>query len=138
LTRLAAALVDAPVALLTLVLDDRVLFVSSHGLPEPLRSVGQAPFELSICQYAVVTGRPLVCGDTRRHPGLSTTRAVTELGIAAYAGIPLVTPDDWTVGTLCVVDFVRRDWTDDQLAQLARLASICVDEITSQAVAKPA
>jgi GAF domain-containing protein len=129
LTRLAAELLDAPVALLTLVEEDRQFFVSSHGLDEPLRSTRQTPLEYSICQHTVAGGRPLVIGDARRDLRLDGNLAVTELGVAAYAGMPLVTPDGQAVGTLCVVDFVPRDWTDDKLAILADLAAICMDEL---------
>src|SRR5437868_12104027 len=53
LTRLAARVLDAPVALLTLVDEDRQFFKSSVGLPEPFASARQTPLEFSICQYAV-------------------------------------------------------------------------------------
>jgi GAF domain-containing protein len=129
LTRLAADLLEAPVALLTLVDSDRQLFASSHGLPEPLRSAGETSLDYSICQYTVLTRRPVVIGDTARDPRLAGSLAVVELGVAAYAGMPLVTPDGYPVGALCVVDFVPRDWTDDKLAVLADLAAICIDEL---------
>jgi GAF domain-containing protein len=129
LTALAAQLLEAPVSLLTLVDAERQFFLSAFGLTEPLRSVRQTPLEYSICQYAVATGRPLIVGDARADPVLSGNPAVTELGVAAYAGIPLVAAGGHTVGTLCVVDFVTRDWTADQLATLAHLADITMDEM---------
>jgi GAF domain-containing protein len=129
LTELAAQLLEAPVSLLTLVDADRQFFLSSAGLPDPIRSVRETPLELSICQHAVAEGRPLIVGDTRAHPVLASNRAVTELGVAAYAGIPLVVAGDHAVGTLCVVDFIKRDWTADQLAILAHLTEITMDEM---------
>jgi GAF domain-containing protein len=129
LTRLAAELLDAPVALLTLVEDDRQFFVSSHGLGEPLRSNRQTSLDYSICQHTVAAGRPVVIGDARQDPRVDSNLAVTTLGVAAYAGIPLVTPDGYTVGALCVIDFGPRDWTDDKLAMLSDVADICMDEL---------
>jgi GAF domain-containing protein len=129
LTALAAQLLEASVALVTLVDEDRQFFVSSFGLPESLRSARQTSLDFSICQYAMESYRPLIIGDARTDEGLADNGAVTELGVAAYAGIPLVTPDGHVVGTLCVIDFVPRDWTDDQLAILSRLADITMDEI---------
>jgi GAF domain-containing protein len=67
--------------------------------------------------------------DARLDVALSTNRAVTDLGVIAYAGIPLITVEGHAVGTLCVADIVPRDWTDDRLAILARLADITMDEI---------
>lgn len=129
LTELAAQLLEAPVSLITLVDADRQFFLSSAGLPEPMRSARQTPIELSICQYAVAEGRPLIVGDTRSHPVLRDNPAVTEMGVAAYAGIPLVVAEGHAVGTLCVLDFVVRDWTADQLAILAHLTDITMDEM---------
>jgi GAF domain-containing protein len=129
LTALAAQLLEAPVSLVTLVDAERQFFLSASGLTEPLRSVRQTPLEYSICQYVVAAGRPLIVGDTRAHPVLSGNLAVTELGVAAYAGIPLVAAGGYTVGTLCVLDFVTREWTGDQLATLAHLAEITMDEM---------
>jgi GAF domain-containing protein len=129
LTDLAAELLEAPVALITLVDADREFFLSSHGLSEPLRSSRQTSLDYSICQHAVAAGRPLIVGDTRTDPVLASNAAVVEFGVAAYAGIPLVTTDGYAVGALCVLDFVVRDWTDDRVAILARLADITMDEI---------
>jgi GAF domain-containing protein len=129
LTLLAAQLLEAPVSLLTLVDADRQFFLSSIGLPEPLLSARQTPLDLSICQYAVAEGRPLIVGDTRADPVLADSPAVTELGVAAYAGIPLILVEGHAVGTLCVLDFVVRDWTGDQLAILAHLTDITIDEM---------
>jgi GAF domain-containing protein len=129
LTLLAAQLLEAPVALLTLVDADRQFFVSACGLPEPLQQARQTPLDYSICQYAVVHQRPLIVRDTHHEALLSDNLAVTELGVTAYAGMPLITSDGYTVGTLCVIDFVVRDWTDDQLTILTHLADITMDEI---------
>lgn len=134
LTHLSAHLLDAPVSLLTLVDSDHQLFASSYGLDEPLRSAARTPIEYSICQYAVGSGSPLVVSDTRQHPLLVNHPAVTEFGIAAYAGMPLVVDGPWTLGTLCVMDFAPREWIDDRLGMLSLLASICLDEMDRAAL----
>jgi GAF domain-containing protein len=129
LTRLASQLLHAPIALLTLVDSDRQFFLSAAGLPEPLRSARQTPLDYSICQHAVAAGRPLIIADARADPILAENPAVTQLGLASYLGMPLVTPDGHAVGTLCVIDVVPREWTDTQLALLADLVEITMDEI---------
>ena len=129
LTRLAAQLLGAPVALLTLVDADRQFFLSAFGLPEPVRSARQTPLDYSICQYAVASGCPLIIDDARRDPLIAHNPAVTGLGVTAYAGIPLFASKGQSVGTLCVVDFVPRTWVDDQLALLTDLADITMDQI---------
>jgi GAF domain-containing protein len=129
LTRLAAGLLSAPIAVLTLVDADRQLFLSSWGLPEPFRSARQTALEYSICQYVVAAGRPLILNDTSRDARLAGHLAVTELGIVAYAGMPIMTGDGYVTGTFAAMDFTTRDWTDDMLAVLANLANIATDEI---------
>jgi GAF domain-containing protein len=132
LTELACQLLEVPMALITLVDCDRQFFLSASGLPEPFRATRQTPLEYSLCQFAVASRRPLIIGDTRADQLLAGNAAVALLGVAAYAGIPLITEDDHAVGTLCVLDVVARDWTDDQLATLAHLADVIIDEIRLQ------
>ena len=129
LTRLAAHLLGAPISLLTLVDSDREFFVSSFGLDDRARLDRDNPIENSLCQQVVASGRPLIVADFSADPDLKNHPAATALGIQAYAAMPLVTADRWAVGTLSVIDFVPRDWTDDQLANLDMLACICMDEI---------
>lgn len=135
LTVIAAELLDAPVSLLTLIDPDGQFFLSAHGLPESLRPVRRIPLDYSICQYAVVTGAPYIVTDTSREPRLADNRAVTELGVAAYAGIPVVHSTRLVLGALCVIDFVCRDWRDDQLTLLDTLANLCSAELTREGVA---
>jgi GAF domain-containing protein len=129
LTRLAANLLATPVALLTLVDSDREFFVSSFGLDDEARSTREAPADRSLCGRVIATGRPVIVTDLQADPDLKDHPAVKEHNIRAFAAMPLVSSDRWPVGTLCVLDFVPRDWSDDQLANLDMLATICMDEI---------
>lgn len=129
LTCLAAELLEVPVSTLTFVEADRQVFASSYGLPEPLRSVRQTPLEYSFCQHVVATGAPFIVRDAANDQRLAGNRAVLELGVAAYAGMPINGRTRRTLGALAVVDYVARDWTDDKLALLAELAQIAADEL---------
>ena len=129
LTALAAQLVEAPISLLTLVDSDRQFFLGSYGLPEAIRARRETGIEYSICQHAVASGRPLIVADAYADEVLKWNAAVTGLGVRAYAGMPLITRDGYVVGTLCVIDMVVRDWTDDHLVALSHLADIAMDEI---------
>ncbi len=94
-----------------------------------MASLRETPLTHSICQYAVATRQPLVVPDTRHHPILRTNLAVTELGVAAYAGAPLITSDGYCLGTISVLDWKPRDWTDEQVALLQDLAGTAVTEL---------
>jgi hypothetical protein len=128
LVQLACDLLEAPIGLLTLVDARRQFFLGAWGIPEPLASARQTPLDYSICQYAVASARPLILGDMRHDAVLGTNPVVSEMGVVAYAGIPLTTPQGLAFGALCVIDVVPRDWDDHQLATLAQLAG-AVDEI---------
>jgi GAF domain-containing protein len=137
LTELAADVLEAPLALMTLIDADRQFFLSASGLPDPLRTARQTPLDYSLCQHAVAAGRPLVAPDARDDPALRHVKAVTEYGIVAYAGVPLFF-DRFAVGTLCVLDTAVRHWRPDEVATLQRLADIASDEIRLHVLEKRA
>jgi formate hydrogenlyase transcriptional activator len=77
----------------------------------------------------VGSGEPLVVADNRGHPLIGDNPAVTQLGLVAYAGIPLVTSEGHALGTFCVLDKRPHDWTDDEVEILRVLATSAVCEI---------
>jgi GAF domain-containing protein len=128
IARIAARSLRAPIALITLVDADRQYFKAAVGLPAPLGSGVETPLQYSICQYAVALGAPLVICDAGVEHWLDDNPAVTQLGVRAYAGVPLIT-DGSAVGTMCVLDVVAREWSDDDLATLEELAAVTMREI---------
>ncbi|HEY0151620.1 MAG TPA: GAF domain-containing sensor histidine kinase [Longimicrobium sp.] len=129
LTRLASKLLQAPISTVTLVDDRRQFYLSCTGIPEPLASARETPLEMSFCKHTVVLGAPLIIPDTRGHPMVGGNPAIDGFGVRAYAGIPLLTAGGHAIGTLCVMDYVPRQWTDDQVASLADLAAAVSTEI---------
>lgn len=134
LARLAADLLEAPLALICLVEVDRQVLLGAYGLPEELSLSQQTPLAWSICQHAVASGRPLIVNDTHQHPDLVDHPTVNNLGVAAYAGIPLTVPGGHAIGTVSVMDTIRRDWIDDQLSFLACIARIITEELTTPTI----
>jgi GAF domain-containing protein len=126
-TRLAARLLHVPIALITLVDADRQVFKSQVGLPA--EAGGQTPLSHSVCQHALGSRDPLVVGDCRYDARLRGNGAITECGVVAYLGVPLVTPRGHALGTLCAIDVVPRDWTGDEVATVVDLASSVLSEI---------
>jgi PAS domain S-box-containing protein len=130
LTRLAARTLRAPVSLVSLVDADRQFFKSCAGaLPEPWHSARQTPLSHSFCQHAVTSGKPLVINDAREHPLVKDNGAVSDLGVIAYAGVPLTTAEGQVLGSFCVIDNQPRRWTDDDLEILHTLAASAVGEL---------
>jgi GAF domain-containing protein len=129
LTNLARRILKAPVALVSLVDGNRQFFKSCAGLPEPWLSRRETPLSHSFCQHVVASGAPLVVEDARRHPLVWSNLGIEELGIVAYAGMPLATSDGHTIGSFCVVDTQPRAWTWDEIEILKDLAAIVMGHI---------
>ena len=129
LARLAAHVLNAPVALVSLVDSDRQFFKSCLGLPEPWASQRGSPLSHSFCQHAVASREPLLVDDAREHEILRDNLAIRDMGVIAYAGIPLIDADGHALGTLCVIDSRPRHWTTHQVQLLSDLAASVVTEI---------
>jgi hypothetical protein len=122
LTQLASRVLHAPVALVSLVDKDRQFFKSCLGLPEPYASERETPLSHSFCQHAIAARKPLIVEDARKHPFLHDNDAIRDLGVIAYAGIPLHSSDGQALGTLCVIDHKPRKWTTDEIELLTSIA----------------
>jgi GAF domain-containing protein len=129
LTRLASRVLGAPIALVSVVDADRQVFASSCGLGGKWGEKGETPLSHSFCQHAVATREPLVVSDAREHPVLRTNRAIEDLGVVSYAGVPLIDPEGHALGTLCVADGRPRTWSAEDLETLSDLASSVLSEI---------
>ncbi|MDP9396089.1 MAG: GAF domain-containing protein [Actinomycetota bacterium] len=127
--RLAATLVEAPLAFVSLVQGDRQLFPGAVRVDEPANDGRSEPIGDSLCQYAVATEEPLVVPDARRDPLVRGMRPVVEGRLGAYAGYPLRTRAGHVLGTLCVADRGPRQWTKEQLSLLDDLSTLVRHEI---------
>jgi len=123
-TRIATRMLSVPISLVTFVDSDRQFFKSSCGLPEPWASERETPLTHSFCQYIVGSGQPLLVGDARLHPILQDNLAVPDLGVVAYAGVPLLAPDGQVLGALCAIDGNPHAWSEDEVATLHDLAEM--------------
>ncbi|HEX8273483.1 MAG TPA: GAF domain-containing protein [Longimicrobiaceae bacterium] len=129
LTELAARLLSAPIALVTLVDEDRQFFKSCIGLPEPWASRRGTPLSHSFCQHVVASRQPLVIEDAREHPLVRDNDAIRDLGVVAYLGVPLITAGGFELGSFCVIDTHPRRWEDDEIRTVKELAASVLAEI---------
>jgi len=124
LTAVAARVLNAPIATVTLVESDRQVWKSQVGVAEPWASAGGTPLSHSVCQHAVANRVPLVVSDAREHPVLRGNKAVDDLGVIGYLGVPLISGEGHALGTLCVIDNGSpRHWTPDQVELLEDLGA---------------
>ena len=120
LTELAARWLDTPIALVSMVDDQRQWFKSRVGL-----AVNQTPRELAFCAHAIQAHELFEVPDAALDDRFSDNPLVTsEPHIRFYAGMPIASPEGELVGTLCVIDRVPRQLSVSQQDTLRRLARI--------------
>ena len=129
LARLAAKVLKAPLAFVTVVDETRSFWKSRIGLEGDAALIRENPVNESFCQYVVRSGRSLVAGDAANNPLTRENPSIKGMGVAAWAGWPLRSPDGQVLGTFCVVDVVPREWAQDELDVLEALADAATGEI---------
>jgi GAF domain-containing protein len=128
--RITADRLDAPVALVSLVDVSGQVLPGAFGLPQPWLSERWTPLSHSFCRYVVASGQPLVVQNAHDNPLVSENLAVMELGVIAYAGVPLrVAGGGPVVGSLCAIDHRPRLWTTGQVTELTGIAARCSLEL---------
>ncbi len=111
----AAARFDTPIALFTLIDEDRQWFKSRIGLD--IRETDRAS---SFCAHAIPIDAPLVVEDAAQNPVFACNPLVVGYpGIAFYAGVPVRAITGEALGALCVIDTTPRSfaWQDLLLLQ---------------------
>ena len=132
LTRLASRVLDAPVALVSLVDEHRQFFKSSFGLEHIVEGIRETTLDYSICQRVVLSGEEFLTTDARIDPRISESQAVTGLGVVSYAGVPLTAGDGQVIGSFCILDTRPRDWGKEELSLLRDVAESVNSEIRLQ------
>ncbi|MET7827077.1 SpoIIE family protein phosphatase [Streptomyces sp. NPDC005386] len=134
--RLVAGVIGVPVALVALLEVDRQVFPGMVGLEEPWAGARQTPLSHSLCRHVVADGEPQVFADVRLEGRTSNSPAISELGVVAYAGMPLVDADGQVLGSLCAIDTQPREWSGSELSLLGDLAAACSAELQLRIVSR--
>ncbi len=137
LVEIAASVCEVPIALISLIDDDRQWFKAKTGI----LNIDQTPRDISICSHTIAGSEEILeIPDTRIDSRVCHTPLVTnEPGIQFYAGAKLTMQDGAVIGTLCVIDTKPGTLTNAQrqvLLNLARAASGLLEaRKTSEALA---
>ena len=134
ITALAARRFGVPIAIISIVDEDRIWFKSHHGLP--IEQIGRDP---GLCASAILADDPYVLPDASVDPrSLANPLVAGDFGLRFYAAVPLVTSDGFRLGTLCVIDQEPRPIDEAQIEDLKDLASVVMDQIELQLSARRA
>ncbi|BDC47798.1 sensor domain-containing phosphodiesterase [Bryobacterales bacterium F-183] len=123
ITRTAARLFSAPLAVLSLSLRDEQWLVSSTDSSLTGQKV---PNRNAPCVAITRTGQPLVIPNLSDHPQFSECM-LRDMGVRFYAGAPVTTSDGLVLGSLSVLDMNERP--AGSMEALADLASLAVAQI---------
>lgn len=124
LTRIAAALFDVPITLISLVDENRQWFKSACGT-----SARESPRDVSFCAHAILAPEVMVVRDALADPRFADNPVVVyDPRIRFYAGCPLVIGGS-CIGTLCLLDIRPRDLDEAAVRLFQDLADLVLQEL---------
>jgi GAF domain-containing protein len=122
---LASQICGTPISFIGFVDTDRLWFKARINVPD-----AESPRDTAFCAHTILQRHPMVVNDLSVDPRFADSELVTggpELRF--YAGAPLITSDGHALGTLCAVDTVPRELTEEQRRALGRLARQVVAQL---------
>jgi diguanylate cyclase (GGDEF)-like protein/PAS domain S-box-containing protein len=133
IVQMAKRIFSVPIALVSLVASDRQFFKARIGL-----DVCQTDREGSFCTHVVLGDDILVVPDAALDPRFQQSPLVQgEPNIRFYAGAPLITPDGFVIGSMCVKDTCPRpDLTADERDTLKDLARLLMERLEARKLAQ--
>lgn len=110
LTKLASIICNVPISTITLIDEDRQWFKSKVGLED--RSTER---EVAFCQHAILDVNLFTVKDAKEDERFSNNPLVVgSPNIRFYAGYPLIDPEGYALGTICVIDRIPRELSEEQ------------------------
>ncbi len=125
IARLAARILGTPIGLVTVMNADYQSFLGTFGT-----DLAGTERSRALCNFTVLNDAPNLVTDLRADPRYAENPLVTgTLGLRAYAGVPVRSPDGLPVGALCVIDVAPHAFSDDDRAALLDLSVLASEEL---------
>src|SRR6266849_1023056 len=125
LTLLASYVCKTPMALISLVDEDRQWFKAKVGI-----SATETSRDIAFCSTDSQQPDVFVVPDALQDERFRTKPlVVSDPNIRFYAGAPLINEDGYALGTLCVVDRTPRELTPDQEEALKALSRLVLAQL---------
>ncbi|MBY0509312.1 MAG: GAF domain-containing protein [Rhodospirillaceae bacterium] len=128
-TEIAAKLLGTPISLVSLIDKDRQWFKARYGL-----GAAETPRDQAFCDHAIKADDLYIVNNAAEDPLFAANPLVTgHPNIRFYAGAPLITPDKFRLGTLCVIDTAPREGLAEEAQRiLTLLAKMVVNQMESR------
>ncbi|MEO6542056.1 MAG: GAF domain-containing protein [Ferruginibacter sp.] len=125
LTALAVKIFNVPVAIITLVDNDRIWFKSSFGL-----DIDEIPRDPGLCSSAIMSDEIYVVENARIDPRtLANPLVAGVMGLQFYAAAPLKSQDGYNLGTFCLIDKTPRKLDAREASMLRLLSKIVMAQV---------
>jgi len=129
ITSLASTMLDCPMALLSVVEQERQWFLGRTGT-----DLIETPIADSFCAYCVMNEEPLLIADARLDPRLRSNALVLAAPFfRSYLGVPIRTDDGLLLGALCAISPKPDVFRAEQIAPLSMLAQLAEQSLALHA-----
>ncbi len=120
ITKIASIICDTPIATIAFIDADKQFVKAKIGV-----DLTDTPRAIAFCAHTIVEpNKFLIINDSRKDKRFADNPLVTDLpNIIFYAGIPLVTPNGYALGALCVMDNKPHELSEEQVDALKSLAN---------------
>ena len=126
ITRLASYICGTPIALTTFIDANRQWYKAKIGLEN-----NEIPRSETFCRYTILSDELLEVPDTLQNELFADSPSVTgDPGVRFYAGVPLIDPEGYRLGTICVIDTVPHNLSAEQKDGLLTLAREVISHLT--------